>query len=201
MRKVGLFGGTFNPIHLGHLRIAKTFYETLHLDEMIVMPAKVPVHKESKELALAADRLEMCRIAVKDIPHFSVSDFELSSDKPSYTVYTLREFEKHDKDAKLYLIIGSDMLFTLNEWFLYKEILQRAVICAAARLEGDRRELEHYKSYYEEKGGKVEIVDMPPLAISSVELRGMISRGEDVGAYLAPRVLDYIRQRGLYQVG
>ena len=201
MKKIGLFGGTFNPIHLGHMKIAKTFYEKLHLDEMIVMPAKVPVHKESKGLAPAADRLEMCRIAIKDIPHFSVSDFELNSDKPSYTVYTLREFEKHNKDAKFYLIIGSDMLFTLDEWFLYEEILQRAVVCAAARLEGDRRQLERYKSYYEEKGGQVEIVDMPPLAISSMEIRGMIARGEDAGAYLDPRVLDYIRQRGLYQVG
>ena len=201
MKKIGLFGGTFNPIHLGHLRIAKTFYEKLHLDEMIVMPAKIPVHKESKGLAPGADRLEMCRIAVKDIPHFSVSDFELCSEKPSYTVYTLREFEKNDKDAKFYLIIGSDMLFTLDEWFLYEEILQRAVICAAARLEGDRRKLEHYKSYYEEKGGQVKIVDMPPLAISSMEIRGMIAREEDAGAYLDPRVLDYIRQRGLYQVG
>lgn len=199
MTKIGIFGGTFNPPHKGHIKIASSFSELLQLDQLLFVPAASPVHKVSNDLVSAQDRLQMCSLCTSVNPVFSVSDFEVNNKVKSYTIFTIREFQKRFAGAKLFLIIGSDMLFTLNEWFLYKEILKSVTICAAARNPEDQEHLETHKKKYESMGAEIIIAEMKPLSVSSTEIRQRLKRGMDVSEFVLPEVYDYIKARGLYQ--
>ena len=129
--KIGVFGGTFNPVHLGHLNCLKSVAEQAGLDKMIVMPDRIPPHKQAEDLASSEDRLNMCRLAFADIPCVEISDWELKQEGKSYSVITLRHLKEIYPHDKLFFIMGSDMLLSFEEWYQYKEILSlSALICA-----------------------------------------------------------------------
>ncbi len=197
MRKIGLFGGSFNPIHKGHVKLAVSIKEKLSLDKVIFIPSGEAPHKSSEEYADSADRYEMCRLAVSDYPFFEVSDYEITKEGKSYSVYTVRHFKELYPDDELYLMVGSDMLLYFDKWYEYKEILKNVTLAAVSREGTDFEELEEYAEKLR-KYGDIIVVNHEVFPVSSTQLRKMIKNNEDTSCYLDEKVVKYIILKKLY---
>lgn len=197
--KIGVFGGTFNPIHVAHVRMAEQYAHKLELDKVILVPAYIPPHKQPKGLANAEDRLAMCHLAIRDKPVFEVSDYEIRQEGKSYTYKTLRHLKELYPPGELFLIMGADMFVTVQDWRLPREIFQTATLCAAQRENGEFTLLEAHKMVLENMGARCVILDMEPTPLSSTMIREGLLVGEDVSGLLNPEVLEYIRTQGLYR--
>lgn len=193
--KIGVFGGTFNPPHNGHVRLAKAAADELKLDKLLVIPSCIPPHKIAAKLADGQERLEMCRLAFGCDPRFEVSPMELERGSRSYTVETLRELKALYPDSELYFIVGSDMLESFDKWYLWQEILSLSVLCAASREEGYSPDLSRFGKLAE----RIKIITLDPLEVSSTQIRN--STGEVSPELLDPKVAVYIREHGLYDDG
>lgn len=193
--KIGVFGGTFNPPHNGHIRLAKAAADELKLDKLLVIPSCIPPHKIAAKLADGQERLEMCRLAFGCDPRFEVSPMELERGSMSYTVETLRELKALYPDSELYFIVGSDMLESFDKWYLWQEILSLSVLCAASREEGYNPDLRRFGKLAE----RIKIITLDPLEVSSTQIRN--STGEISPELLDPKVAAYIREHGLYDDG
>lgn len=193
--KIGVFGGTFNPPHNGHVRLAKAAADELKLDKLLVIPSCIPPHKIAAKLADGQKRLEMCRLAFGCDPRFEVSPMELERGSRSYTVETLRELKALYPDSELYFIVGSDMLESFDKWYLWQEILSLSVLCAASREEGYSPDLSRFGKLAE----RIKIITLDPLEVSSTQIRN--SAGEVSPELLDPKVAAYIREHGLYDDG
>lgn len=193
--KIGVFGGTFNPPHNGHVRLAKAAADELKLDKLLVIPSCIPPHKIAAKLADGQERLEMCRLAFGCDPRFEVSPMELERGSRSYTVETLRELKALYPDSELYFIVGSDMLESFDKWYLWQEILSLSVLCAASREEGYNPDLSRFGKLAE----RIKIITLDPLEVSSTQIRN--SAGEVSPELLDPKVAAYIREHGLYDDG
>lgn len=199
MTRIGIYGGTFSPPHNGHLAAARAFMEQMWLDILYVIPDALPPHKEMEDPVSAADRLEMCRLAFGKTEGIYVSDMEIRRGGKSYTVDTLRELSGEDR--RLFLLCGTDMVLTLDEWREPEEIFR---LCYPVYI---RREtdpsldglLVRKIAEYQEKYGKVvRRIVTEPLAISSSEIRKRIRAGEPVGNLIPPAVEEYIHDKHLY---
>lgn len=191
--KIAIYGGTFDPPHLGHELFIKEFIKLYRPDKIFVIPTKIPPHKAC-ETTGAADRVQMARLAFKGIAE--VSDCEIKRKGKSYTVDTLEYFKKRYPDSEIYMIIGSDMLLTFDEWRCPRRILELATVVAAPRIESEElvNEMrEKVRSITERMGGKIEIMPITPREISSTEIR------EGAENAVSPAVAKYISKRGLYK--
>lgn len=197
MAKIGLFGGSFNPIHNGHINLAVSVKNALKLDKVIFIPSGTAPHKSSNEYASAEDRLEMCRLALEDYSDFEMSDYEIRRQGKSYTVYTVRHFKQLYPYDELVLMVGSDMLLTFDQWYEYREILEKVSLAAISRYGSDLNEL--YKMS-EKLGlyGKIIVVNASAITISSTKIRKMIKNNEDLSCYLNGKVVKYIMLKNLY---
>lgn len=196
MKRIGIFGGTFNPIHNGHIHLMEGVKEALKLDEILVMPAFTPPHKEAEDLASGEQRLKMAELACEGKEDFSVFDHEVKKGGRSYTVETAEYLSAAYPEDKFYFLMGSDMLLTFDRWYRYEDILRHFALVAAARDEGE------YESLCEKAAalpGEVEVVRMAPLPVSSTEVREKLKKGEDVSALLPERVLEFIEEQDLYR--
>jgi nicotinate-nucleotide adenylyltransferase len=213
MARIGLLGGTFDPIHFGHLGMAQELAEALALDTVKFIPAAVPPLK-SQPSASAADRCAMVQLAIANNPDFQLDDRELKRTGPSYTVETLRSLrsELSEQDS-LVLFIGSDAFKQLNRWHQWQEIIQLCHIALVARPDSEvstglNPELvtflqDHYTEnamdLQSESAGLITMQAITPLAISSSAIREQLKNRQSA-RYLTPDcVLDYIAQHGLYQ--
>lgn len=198
--KIAVFGGAFDPIHLGHIRLARESARRLDLDRIMLIPSSVPPHKLRRDMAAANDRLEMCRIAAGNDPLFMVSDIEIKRGGASFTADTFEELGRLYPDAELYLITGADMFLTLGTWNRFEEIAKRAVLCSVPRdgVGGDR--LREYAAVLEKRGARCIILDITETAVSSTEIRRRILAGESLDGLVPPGVEEYINSRGLYRV-
>ena len=142
---LGILGGTFNPIHTGHIRLALYVQETLNLNRVLVIPDRLPPHKKAPDLLPGRDRLELCRKACNPYPQLEVSDMELKREGNSYTVDTLSALKSQFPNASLTLIVGSDMFLTIDSWKNSREIFRLAQICTGARKKEDIARLENKK--------------------------------------------------------
>ena len=195
--RTGLFGGSFNPIHKGHIALAKTVMEQLLLDRVILIPSGESPYKSSADYAPARDRLEMCRLSAEDEPNFEVSSFETDREGKSYSIYTAEYFkEKYPRD-ELYWLVGSDMLLYFDKWYRYQDILKLVSLAAVTRTGGDETQLMH-TAHNLKKYGSILVVHHRPLVISSTEIRKMIKNNEDLSCYLNEKVVQYIKMRFLY---
>lgn len=197
MAKIGLFGGSFNPIHNGHINLAVSVKNELKLDKVIFIPSGTAPHKSSNEYASAEDRLKMCRLALENYDDFEISDYELCRQGKSYTVYTVRHFKQLYPYDELVWMVGSDMLLTFDQWYEYREILGKVTLAAISRYGSDLNEL--YKmseklSLY----GKIIVVNASAVTISSTKIRKMIKNNEDLSCYLNGKVVKYIMLKNLY---
>lgn len=200
MEKIGVFGGTFNPIHKGHLHLAEGYCNALELDKVLFVPTCIPPHKEVDDLLPASNRLEMCALATQDLLKMAVSDVEIRRGGKSYTVDTLRELAQMYPDDRLYFLMGADMFLTIEEWNGFDEIARTAVLCTASRHEGELPSLKEHARKLEQKYGAVcHIEAIPVLDISSTQVRDALADGGDVHALVPDAVRDYIYQNGLYR--
>ena len=196
-RRVGIFGGTFNPPHIGHVSAAKAFLEQVELDDLIIMPAFIPPHKELDSLVSCEQRLEMCKIAFSEISGATVSDLEIARKGKSYTYLTLEELTS--PDAELYFLCGTDMILTMDNWKNPEIIFSLANICYIRReTDAEKTALieQKCKDYLAKYGAKVLPIDAEVIEISSSEIRNDF---DNASRYLSADVIDYITEAGLYR--
>ena len=202
MKAVAIFGGTFNPVHLGHRHIIEAAMKAVKLDKIFVVPTRIPPHKEAQELSSGEDRAQMCRLAFSDLDNTEISDHELKNEGKSYSFYTVRHFKELYPEAELYFIMGSDMLLSFHEWYRYREILEMTNIISISRENGiSSEELEAYVRQLGVEAGKIVLADAEPFEISSTELRERIKLGLDCDKYLDHKVAEYINEKNLYSNG
>lgn len=197
MEKLAMYGGTFNPIHNGHLHLAREFCRRLQLDRVLLIPTRVPPHKTVPDLASAADRFEMCRLAAAPYG-LEVSDLELCREGPSYTADTLRELHTLHPNAELYLITGADMFLTLEQWHDSAALLRLAHLCAAPRDESGRHELFAYAERLRRLGAQTYVENIPLLPVSSTLIRRRVRQGLSIADLVPPAVEQYIIRHHLY---
>lgn len=202
--KIGIYGGTFNPPHLGHLISARFAMEYLGLDKLLFIPAAIPPHKILPEGSAAAERrLEMMELAADSMllrGQAEVTDMELRREGKSYTADTLRELRAEYPDDELWLLMGTDMFLTLQNWYQPEVICSLAHLAAFARTEADTGEMLEIQGKYLSGtfGAKVCIIQLPQIIpISSTRLREALEKGEG-SRYLPPSVYGYILRNGLY---
>ena len=195
--RVGLFGGSFNPIHKGHIALAETMMKQLSLDRVILIPNGESPYKSSEDYVSATERLQMCRLAVDNDPRFEVSSFETDRKGKSYSIYTAEYFRKKYPDDEFYWLMGSDMLLSFDKWYRYKDILKLVNIAAVTRTGCDSIQLMHVADTLKEYGNII-VAHHQPLVISSTEIRKMIKNNEDLSCYLNEKVVQYIKMNFLY---
>ncbi|MDE6763235.1 MAG: nicotinate (nicotinamide) nucleotide adenylyltransferase [Oscillospiraceae bacterium] len=197
-----IFGGSFDPVHNGHVSLASELHKALQLDEVIVMPTGVsPFKKDMKRRpASGADRLEMCRLAFADMHFAMVSDHEISQKGVSYTVDTVRHFHGLYPNDELFLLVGGDMLMSFDRWKSWQEILSLCNLAAVSR-ERDGTDMDNLEKKAAElrRFGKVIFVKTEPLDISSTEIREKIIKNCDISCYVPQNVVKYILENRLYQ--
>ena len=200
MKKYGIFGGSFNPIHYGHLMICEYIKEEMGLDKVIFIPTGNPPHKEL-ELS-AEDRYEMVRLAISPNPDFEISDIETTRVKKSYTVDTIRELKKIYREEKLYFLIGLDSLFQLKTWMKIGDLSQEIEFVVALRPGYlDKEEVNKEIDFLRENfGTKINLIKTPLYEISSTDLRDRIREGKSLRYLIPKKVLDYIEESGFYKV-
>ena len=200
IRSIGIFGGTFDPVHLGHRHLLDEVIAAVSLDKVFIIPAKIPPHKMASGLTSEQDRFEMCELAFSDVDNIEVSDFELKNEGKSYSYYTVKHFRELYPDAQLYFIMGSDQFLTFDKLYKSAEILEMTGIIAVSREdEISHEELEAKARELSGGGSSIIAVNAKPFEISSTRIRELIGSGEDASMYLAPKVQEYIKENNLYR--
>ena len=195
--KIGIYGGSFNPVHNGHVRLAETVAEDFGLDIVYFVPSKISPHRSSEEYISETDRLEMLNIVCMKNNIFRVSDYELRSDRVSYSIYTVEHFRRKFPHDELFLLVGSDMLMMFEKWYCFEKILSEATLIVVSRNSGEIDTL-HKKAGELSKYGKILISGRSPEIISSTEIRKKLSENSNFSCYLDENVVKYIRLKGLY---
>jgi nicotinate-nucleotide adenylyltransferase len=201
MKRTGIFGGTFNPVHKGHEMAADGFYKKCGLDKLIIMPANIPPHKQVDARIPALRRLEMCRICFGGYDNIYVSDFEIKKEGLSYTFDTLTALKEEYGDGELYFLVGSDMFLSLEKWHRYSDLLSLCTFVVAFRNGRDKRRVLEYRDRLAETGAEIELLENEPFEISSTELREKIKNNKfslNLEKYISAGVLAYIREKGIY---
>lgn len=202
MRKVGIYGGSFNPIHLAHLVLAESACEALDLEQVIFVPAKVPPHKDAGALAGAKDRLHMVRRAVAGNARFRVSDAELRRSGPSYSVDTVARFRKRfGRGAELYFLIGADTIPELPTWHQVSRLAELCTIVPLTRPGVARPSLSALAAAVgpkEARGILSRMIRMPQLDISASDIRRRVAAGRSIRYLVPPEVEAHIRRKHLY---
>jgi nicotinate-nucleotide adenylyltransferase len=208
LKRFGVMGGSFNPVHVGHLSIAQQVLNALQLEQVMLLPAATPPHKQDAlEMASAEDRLEMCRLAIENMRGLAVSDFEIRRGGVSYTVETARELRSaYGPDADIYFLIGSDSLADLPQWYEIRELLTLIKFAIAERRETPIKEslwhdLKVALGADAEASLRAGVVPVQRVDVSSTLIRKLLRNGEKIPGYLRRDVEDYIRRKGLYGAG
>ncbi len=200
--KIGIYGGTFNPIHSAHVKILETFCSKIHFDKVLVIPTKQPPHKEAEGLITADKRIDMIRLALEDsFVHAEISDIELKRENKSFTVDTLKELREIYPTDEFYLMMGEDMFLTVDKWYKGAEILKEAEICGIPRTsEGYEKMLKHELELKEKfPYVKTMIINVPCMQISSTEVRNSVKNRNSLFRTIVPKkVADYIEKNSLY---
>jgi nicotinate-nucleotide adenylyltransferase len=196
--RVGVLGGTFNPLHLGHLVCAQEAFVQLGLDHVMLVPALIPPHKVVQDEPGAGHRLELARLAIAGDERMSVSDIEVRRTGPSYTVDTLAELHAESPEHDLYMIVGGDVAAGLPRWREPERVVSLATL-AVARRRGTPRARVDDALRTVPGGERTEFFRMPQIAISSTLVRERVRRGIPVRYIVPEPVLQYIEQEGLYR--
>lgn len=202
MKRLGVFGGTFNPFHKGHEIAAAQFYDIMELDELLIIPTNIPPHKQVDMSVSAEERLAMCRIAfANEERNISVSDIEINKNSVSYSYDTLTALKKQYPEYTIYFLIGSDMFRYLDKWYKYRDLFSLCTFVVAERYSNDVSEdIEELAQFYRKtENASVELIKIDFLEISSTQIRYKIRNNDNVLQYLAQDIYTYIREKGLYK--
>lgn len=191
MRRIGIFGGTFDPPHVAHLALAEWAREQLRLDRVVFVPAALPPHKRKRRISAAVHRVAMTRAAIRGNPAFTVSTIEVRRRGPSYTVDTVRAMRRAHPDATIYLLIGEDSLVDFHTWHAPGEILREAILAVAARPRPRRRRVAA-------RGARVVWLRAPELDLSSSAIRARARAGRSIRYVVPEPVFRYVAAHGLY---
>ncbi|MDE7247906.1 MAG: nicotinate-nucleotide adenylyltransferase [Lachnospiraceae bacterium] len=209
MKRIGIMGGTFNPIHNGHLTIAQRAKEQFSLDKVLFMPSGVPYMKNLREVLPASVRCEMTFLAIRNIPYFELSDLEALAEENTYTCHTLQKLKSLHPDTDYYFILGADSLYAIEEWRHPELIFQYCTILAAARAEQAddaskslpaQRQLVKQTQYLREKyHAAIELLEISNVDISSTQIRTLLSEGKSIRGLVPEAVETYISENHLYR--
>lgn len=201
-KRIGIMGGTFDPIHNAHLTLAVQAYEQFELDEVWILPNGNPPHKRDTKQAKVAHRMEMIRLAIRDIPGLKLCDMESSGAEYHYTCETLGQLNAHYPDTEFYFIMGADSLFEFDRWREPEKISRECVILAAARDHCRQEEIRaRIRELNRRYGADIRILNTPNMDIASEDIREIIADGARIPDIVPAAVADYIRRNGLYQTG
>ena len=197
MKKIGLFGGTFDPPHKGHIALAKSTLLNFSLDKIIFIPAGNPPHKTQKRVSDKTHRFEMVKMAIKGEPNFSISDFDIKNERPNYSYLTIEHFKNEYPDDEIFFIVGADSYRDFPKWKNYPDILSLSTFIVLNRNDADLG--EYFKKYCEiYPEHKALFSDDFSFALSSTELREKIKSGENCKNLLPDGVYEYIKKHKLY---
>ena len=202
MERIGIYGGTYNPPHVGHMRAAAHAIEALKLDRLLLIPNNIAPHKQMPEdAATAQQRMDMLRMSAKGLEKTEILDLELQRDGKSYTSDTVTQIRKIYPEGELFLLMGTDMFLNFLTWHEYRTISDQVTLAVFYRGErGEQEAVCRQQERLEEMGIRVVRICNPVTAISSTDLRRMLIFG-CADPYLCPGVGDYIRAQGLYDTG
>ncbi len=202
-KRIGLYGGSFNPIHRGHVTLAKEIAGHLRLDRVIFLPTATPPHKQNHPLLDAGHRAEMVKLAIADESIFSISDYDLLRDGPSYTIDTVTHFQQElGSDISLYWLIGADSLAELISWHRVCDLIDACQIVTAARPGWDSVDwppLEEVIGRPRVKKLQKGIVKTPLIDISSTHIRSQLAHGKPIDDFVHPSVANYVENNNLYR--
>ena len=187
VKKTGIFGGAFNPVHNGHVRLAEEAVKQLKLRRLLIIPTYVSPHKHT-ELLPFEDRAEMCRRAFGHIPGAEVSDIEVRLGGTSYSINTVRALKE------MFLLIGGDMLFSFDKWYKYESLLKETKVCAVARDDDSLVDMMEYANEI----GRVKVLPTQAVTMSSTQVRETVANGGDISEMVPAGVAEFIREKGLY---
>jgi nicotinate-nucleotide adenylyltransferase len=219
--RLGIFGGTFDPIHRGHLQVAEDVLQQYGLDQIWIVPCAQPPHKAAGALASAQERLEMVRIALKNLKALRVSDVEIQRNGPSYTIDTLTALSAElGHDTQLFFLVGVDAFLEMHTWKSYRLLFSRAAFIVMTRPDSAKQSLslrelalnyahQHISDGYTlSKDGRalqhpdkhpIFLAPVTPVAIASTRIREMVHNGQPIDQWVGPGVSDYIVRKGLYR--
>lgn len=193
VKKTGVFGGAFNPVHNGHVRLAEEAVKQLKLRRLLIIPTYVSPHKHT-ELLPFEDRAEMCSRAFGHIPGAEVSDIEVRLGGTSYSINTVRALKEMYPDEQLFLLIGGDMLFSFDKWYKYESLLKETKVCAVARDDDSLVDMMEYANEI----GRVKVLPTQAVTMSSTQVRETVANGGDISEMVPAGVAEFIREKGLY---
>ncbi len=221
MKKIGIFGGTFNPVHMGHIIVAEEVKKGFDLDQICFIPASIPPHKKKKKVARASDRLEMIKLAISDYEDFTVSDIELKRSGPSYTIDTLNHFKKaFSEETRFYFMVGMDAFLDIDTWKSFRKLFDVTPFVVMSRpgvIDGkgeekikilknilvskvspDYRFNASQNAFFDPEKKPVYLFDVTPVDISATMIRRKISEGESIDSLVPVKVKEFIESKGLY---
>jgi len=198
-RRVGIMGGTFNPIHNGHLSLAHSALEYLQLDEILFMPSGISWMKKGTDVLESSLRLQMTHLAIENTPKFSLSTIETDRAGNTYTYETLLTLKEQHPDTNYYFIMGADSLFNIEHWKNPAIIMENCVLLVAVRDDYDNIALKKQVLYLQNMyNATIELLSMEPVDISSTEIRNRIKKGKTVKDLIPVKVEQFIKQNNLY---
>lgn len=200
MKKIGLLGGTFDPIHYGHIILAENSLKQMDLDCVILLVSPDPPHKQDITLSPFRDRFEMARMAAEGMENILVSDYETHLPGPSYTAQTLENLKEQYPNDRFYFIIGEDSLDNIEKWYRPADIMSLAELIVAVREENfDSRTIDDQIAYLKERyNARIHLLKSDYVNISSTQIRHTVSEGGDINTMVPEKVAEYIWKENLY---
>lgn len=201
MGRTGIMGGTFNPVHIAHIKMAEAAYRQAGLDKVVFMPSKNPPHKKNIHIIPEKHRGAMLKLAINGVPYFEYSDFEFKREGITYSSQTLSLLHMQNPGERYFFIMGGDSFFQIENWHLPGKIMEYAAIIAISRNGTGKKQMEKYAEELREKyNAEIIIAEMPQMDISSSCIRKIILSGGDASMYLPGKVWNYIKEQGCYSL-
>ncbi len=197
-KAIGIFGGTFNPVHNGHIAMAKAAADEFDLSKVVFLPNGNPPHKDNTDLIPSFHRYNMVALATESESIFDISDYEIKRTLPSYTIDTQRALKKI-YNCPLYFIIGADSLYTLYKWKSYKQLIKECSFIVADRSCDGRSDAHNVCKSFNDSGGSFSLLNMPRVDITSTQIRQLLASGGDISPYVPKKVFKYISDNNLYR--